>query len=125
MEISRLHRIVTMVAHGRLTPGDITDITKKLVEANVPQFGKIIGVCAATSDLTKAQVEQIASLLRGPPDAPPRGPVAFVIHPERIGFAHAFAEVTKGERPVKLFQRLHDARQWVEQMQREGNPPSR
>jgi hypothetical protein len=36
-----------------------------------------------------------------------------VINPNRKGFADAFAEVTKGERPIMLFTSLHEARKWL------------
>jgi hypothetical protein len=32
---------------------------------------------------------------------------------ERIGFANVFADVTQGERPIKLFRSLHEARAWL------------
>ena len=36
--------------------------------------------------------------------------MAFVINPDRIGFADVFADVTQGERPIQLFRSLHEAR---------------
>jgi len=51
-------------------------------------------------------------MLRGDSGAG-RGPVAFVINPNRVEFAHAFADATKGDRPVKLFRSLRDARKWL------------
>ena len=41
-------------------------------------------------------------------------PVAFVINPDRIGFANVFADVTQGERPIQLFRNLHEARTWLD-----------
>jgi hypothetical protein len=46
--------------------------------------------------------------------------VAFVINPERVGFAHAFAKVARDDRPVTLFRRLRDARDWIMQEQTSG-----
>jgi hypothetical protein len=40
--------------------------------------------------------------------------VAFVINPDRIGFANVFADVTQGERPIQLFRSLHEARAWLD-----------
>ncbi|MCF8532964.1 MAG: hypothetical protein K9G48_08170 [Reyranella sp.] len=114
LDISPLHRTVVIAAIGHVTPEEIARNTQKLVEANVPHFGKIIDVTLATSDLTEAQVEHIAAMLRGDPGSG-RGPVAFVINPNRVGFAHAFADATKGERPVKLFRSLRDARKWLDE----------
>ena len=74
-----------------------------------PRFGKIIDVSGSTSELTVAQVDRIAKMLRGNADEK-RGLVAFV---DRVGFAHAFADATKTDRPVKLFRSLHDAHAWL------------
>ena len=115
MDISPIHRLVIIVARGQVTPDEINRAVQELVEAGVPHFGKIIDVSVATSDLTKEQVERMAALLRGRPDEASRGPVAFVINPNRVGFANAFADVTKGDRPVRLFRSLHDARRWLDQ----------
>jgi hypothetical protein len=117
MDISPLHRVVVIAAIGHVTPEEISRNTQELVEANVPHYGKIIDVSLSTSDLTEAQVEHIAAMLRGDPGSG-RGPVAFVINPNRVGFAHAFADVTKGERPVKLFRSLRDARKWLDEQPR-------
>ena len=54
-----------------------------------------------------------AALLRGDPQDRTRGPVAFVVNPDRKGFADAFASVTKGERPIQLFRSLRAARTWL------------
>lgn len=114
MDISRINRLVVITAHGDIAPEEISSITGQLIETDVPHFGKIIDVTLAKSNLTKDQVERIAAALRGQPGDKSRGPVAFVIDPNREGFAHAFAEVTKGERPVMLFQTIHAARKWLD-----------
>ncbi|OFX06432.1 MAG: hypothetical protein A3D94_22935 [Alphaproteobacteria bacterium RIFCSPHIGHO2_12_FULL_66_14] len=114
LDISPLHRVVVIVASGHVTPEEISRTTQDLVKANVPSYGKIIDVAMSTSDLSEAQVEGIAAMLRGDPGSG-RGPVAFVINPDRVGFAHAFADVTKGERPVQLFRSLREAREWLAQ----------
>jgi hypothetical protein len=88
--------------------------TRRLVEANVPAYAKIIDVSQATSELTREQVQKVADLLRGAPGDTSRGPVAFVINPDRIGFANVFADVTQGERPIQLFRSLHEARAWLD-----------
>ena len=57
----------------------------------------------------------MAEMLRQAPGHDSRGPVAYVVNPERIGFAHSFAEASKADRPVKLFTSLRQARQGVGQ----------
>jgi len=47
--------------------------------------------------------------------------VAFVINPDRIGFADMFVDVTHCERPIELFRSLHEARAWLERA-RHGLP---
>ncbi|UYN97145.1 MAG: hypothetical protein KIT25_09525 [Enhydrobacter sp.] len=118
MEVDRLNQTVTIVAHGVVSNEDIERNTRELVDAKVPQFAKIIDTSAATSRLTPQQVEHIASMLRSEPG--PRGPVAYVINANRVGFAHAHADVTRSERPIKLFTSLHEARRWIAQVRKEA-----
>lgn len=115
MNIDHLQRIVTMVAHGAVTDQEIRSVTQELIEAGVAPFGKIIDTSAAVSSLTAEQVAVVADMLRRGRDHDRRGPVAYVINPDRIGFAHRFAEASKADRPVRLFTSLRQARQWVTQ----------
>lgn len=96
MDISPLHRLVVIVARGHIAAEEIAATTRQPVEANVPAYAKIIDVSQATSELTREQVQKVADLLRGAPGDTSRGPVAFVINPDRIGFANVFADVTQG-----------------------------
>lgn len=114
LEVSRLHRLVMIVARGHVTPEEIHCSTQELVQANVPHFAKIIDIAGATSELTPEQVERISVMLRETLGSAARGPVAFVINPDRQGLADVFADVTKGDRPVKLFRSLHEARKWLQ-----------
>ena len=122
MDISPLHRLVVIVARGHITAEEIAANTPRLVEANVPGYAKIIDVSQAKSELTREQVQKVADLLRGPPGDTSRGPVAFVINPDRIGFANVFADVTHGEQPIQLFRSLHQARAWLDTTRQ---PPAR
>ena len=51
-----------------------------------------------------------------------RGPVACIIDPDRVDFAHSFAEVSKSDRPIKLFTSLHEARRWIAQTLQAAKP---
>jgi hypothetical protein len=112
MEISRLHRCVTIVARGQIMPDEIMGAAKQLFEAQVPQFAKLVDVAAASAEVSPGQVQRIAELLRGGPDVK-RGPVAFLVNPDKGEFARAFAAVTEGERPVSVFRNLREARAWL------------
>jgi hypothetical protein len=121
MDISPLHRLIVIVARGHITAEEITAIKRQIIEANARTFGKIIDVSQSRSELTREQVQQVADLMRGAPDEASRGPVAFVIEPGRIDFAHIFADITQSERPVQLFRSLHEARAWIERIRQQ--PP--
>ena len=114
MDISPLHRLVVIVARGHITAEEIAAIKRKIVESNVREYAKIIDVSQGRSQLTREQVQHVADLLRGAPGDSARGPVAFVIDPERIDFPHIFADVTQDERPIQLFRSLHEARAWID-----------
>jgi hypothetical protein len=114
MDISRIDRLVMVVMHGHVTYEEIEASTKEMLAANVAHFSKIIDVIGATSDLTEDQVERIAALLRGGAEESWRGPVAIVVSSSMSGVAHDFAEITEGERPLRLFRSLRDARRWLE-----------
>lgn len=121
MDISPLHRLVVIVARGHITAEEIAAIKRQIIEANVRTYGKIIDVSQSRAELTREQVRQVADLMRGAPDETSRGPVAFVIDPERIDFAHIFADLTQGERPVQLFRSLHEARAWLERTRQQSD----
>ena len=115
VEISRLHRCVTIVARGKIAPDEIMGTAQKLFDAQVPEFAKIIDLMDASGDVNFEQIERIAALLRGGTDAK-RGPVAFMVDPRRGEFARAFAATEHGERPIHLFKSLREAREWLAQV---------
>ena len=57
----------------------------------------------------------LAAIMRAQPRAEARGPLAFVVNPKDTHAADKFAELTAGERPVKVFQSLHAARRWLDE----------
>ncbi len=117
MEISRLYRLVTIVARGTIGPEEMRGAAQQLFDARVPEFAKLVDLTAANGEFTRQQVENIAALLRGGPEAR-RGPVAFLVDPARGEFARAF-KVTQGDRPVSLFRDLREARDWLASIDQE------
>lgn len=113
MDILPMNRLVVIVARDYITAEEIADTARRLMAADVPGYAKIVDVAASRSDLTREQVERIAALLRGDAADRTRGPVAFVVNPERKGFSAVFAEITRGDRPIELFRSLHSARRWL------------
>lgn len=123
MEISRLHRCVTIVARGKIAPDEIMGAAQQLFDAQVPEFVKIIDLMDASADVNPEQIDRIATLLRGGPGAK-RGPVAFMVDPKRGEFARAFAATEDGERPIDLFKSLREARDWLARVEaNQGRQP--
>ncbi len=112
-DISPMNRLVVIVARGRVTPEEIADVRQQLVNANVPDYAKIVDTTASSSTIGREQVEKIAAMRGLTHDGVKRGAVAFVVDPNKQGFAEAFADVTQGERPIRLFASLHAARRWL------------
>ena len=100
-----------MVARGKITREEILATAEELIAAEIPLFAKLIDVAGATSDVTAGDVRRLAAVLRSVGKIK-RGPVAFLIAPERTDFARAFA-VTQTDRPVRLFTSIHQARDWL------------
>jgi hypothetical protein len=115
VEISPLHRLVTIVARGQLTSDEVRGTAQKLADARVRRFAKIVEVAGAYLDLPPEDIAQLAQILRGDPDT--RGPIAFVVAPGRGEFARRFAAFTEKEGPVDVFQKLQDARAWIASIQ--------
>jgi hypothetical protein len=116
MDIVPIQRLVVIVARGEVTSDDLANNVKELIAAKVAHYAKIIDVSTSHWVLTKEQIDAIAETLRGDPNGDMRGPVAFIVRPEDEGFAHAFAGITEGDRPVRLFHSLHQARRWLEEL---------
>jgi hypothetical protein len=115
LEISRLHRCVTIVARGKLAPDEIMGAAQQLFDAKVPEFAKIVDLLDASGGVSPEQMGRIAALLRGG-SGTKRGPVAFMVDPRRGEFARAFAATETGERPVSLFKNLREARDWLAEL---------
>lgn len=115
MEISRLHRTVTIVARGKIEPDEIRGMAMKLIAEKVRSFAKIIEVASATTEFTPEHVMRLAEMMRGA-STEKRGPVAFVVDGEHVAFPKAFASETEADGPIKLFTSLREARRWTEQI---------
>ena len=120
MDVFPLERTIFVVARGDIPVEEILECIEKLKAPQIRGYAKIVDVTGATSNLSRKQVESIAIPLRGPPDAPLRGPLAFVVDPKRKEFADFFSDATRGDRPIRLFVSLHEARRWLADNMVEG-----
>jgi hypothetical protein len=121
MEISRLYRTVTIVARGMISPDEIRAAAQELSDANVRSFAKIVEVTGASTAWTPDQVGKVATMFGnlGGASSEKRGPVAFIVDPARNTFAKAYADQTHGDVPIKWFQSLHQARDWLKRIEHE------
>ena len=113
MNVCALNRTILIVARGHLSDEEIIGSIEKMKLPEIRGYAKIVDVTGSTSSVTREKVSGIANALRCGTDAIPRGPLAFVVDPEREGFAEVFAHATSDHRPIKLFQSLHEARRWL------------
>jgi hypothetical protein len=115
MEISPLHRLVTIVARGTVSGDEVRGTAQKLADARVRRFAKIVEVASARFDFQPADIIALAQVLRA--DADGRGPIAFVVRDLDQPFPRMFANQTAHEGPVDLFKSIHDARAWIASIQ--------
>ena len=120
MEISPLHRLVTIVARGTVSGDEVRNTAQKLAEARVRRFAKIVEVAGASFVFEPADILALAQTLRA--DADGRGPIAFVVRDMDQPFPRMFATQTAHEGPVDLFKSLHEARAWVARIQHAPKP---
>jgi hypothetical protein len=119
LEISRLHRCVTIVARGDLSPEEIAGACRQLADEGVSHFAKLVDTSSSTSGVGKEEMEQIVQSLRGRSPEAARGPVAFLVDRAQPSFAALYAE-TQDKRRVQLFMSLHQARDWLMRTQSVG-----
>lgn len=112
LEISPLHRLVTIVARGTVNGPEVRGTAQKLADAKVRRFGKIVEIAGAAFDFVPEEIASLAGILRAG-DNDPRGPVAFVVGTREAPFARRFAEHTADEGPVESFRTLQEARAWI------------
>jgi hypothetical protein len=115
MEISPLHRLVTIVARGTVSGEEVRSTAQRLADARVRRFAKIVEVAGASFEFQPPDVMALAQTLRA--DADGRGPIAFVVRDMNQPFPRMFAAQTAHEGPVDLFKSLHEARAWIAKIQ--------
>ena len=120
MEISPLHRLVTIVARGTVSGDEVRGTALRLADARVRRFAKIVEVATARFDFQPPDILALAQTLRA--DADGRGPIAFVVRDLDQPFPRMFAAQTAHEGPVELFKSLHDARAWIAGIQHAPKP---
>lgn len=86
VRVSHHDRHVVAVAHGTISGEELTNAVREFVEQGALPYRKIVDVAAANS----------------PADMPP--------------LKHLLALNEGGERPVRVFTNLHEARKWLDEI---------
>ena len=116
VRISHHDRLVVAVAHGTLTGEELMNAVRESVEQGALHYRKIIDVAAANSDADMERLKQLLVLARNSPQAAQRGPLAFVVDSKRGDTVRELAAlVEEGERPMRVFTNLHEARKWLDE----------
>jgi hypothetical protein len=117
VRISHHDRLVVAVCHGTITGEEFLSAVRESVEQGALHYRKIIDVAAANTDADMERLKQLLTLVRASPQAAQRGPLAFVIDGKRGDIVRELAALTEeGERPVRVFTSLHEARKWLDEI---------
>lgn len=115
VRISHHDRLVVAVCHGTISGEEFLDAVRESVEQGALHYRKIIDVAAANTDADMERLKQLLTLVRASPQAAQRGPLAFVVDGKRGNTVRELAALTEeGERPVRVFTSLHEARKWLD-----------
>jgi len=114
LEIFHPDRILIGVGRGNITLQEYGEFVAEVVKANVMHYRKIIDATGAESavidkDVLLAFDEQIRSFSKGRA----RGPLALVVDRKRGDLARTFKALASPDRPIEVFDSIHDARTWL------------
>ena len=117
VRISHHDRLVIAVGHGTITAEEFMKAVQEAVEQGALHYRKIIDVAAANSPADMDRLKTLLTLVRTSPQAAQRGPLAFVVDANRGEVVRELmSDTEEGERPVRVFTSLHEARKWLDQV---------
>ena len=116
--ISKPTKLVVAVCKGAVTRTDIEGYLDAVVVADAMSYRKIFDATkaeVAPSGLSDDDMMALGARIRAYATTGEMGPLAIVAStPESYERAHLFAALSEARRPIKIFQELHDARQWLD-----------
>lgn len=113
--VSNPAKLVVAVAKGPLSRVDIEGYLDGVVVADIMSYRKVFDLTNATPTLNDADMMELGARIRAYATAGDMGPLAIVATtPESFERAHLFAALAEARRPIKIFQELHLARQWLD-----------
>jgi hypothetical protein len=115
LDFSHPNRMVVAIVRGHVTVEDMAEAARQFAASGAWHYRKIIDVSSGDSPIDEKGLEMLAAFARTNAQDKTRGPLAFVIDPARAEVAERYVEITRGERPVKAFRSIHDARRWLDE----------
>jgi hypothetical protein len=117
VRISHHDRLVVAVAHGTISAEEFLDAVRESVDQGALHYRKIIDVAAANTAADMAVLKQLVVMARNSPQGAQRGPLAFVVDGKRGDTVRELAAfIEEGERPMRVFTSLHEARKWLDEV---------
>lgn len=116
--ISKPARLVVAVCKGAVTRKDIEGYLDAVVVADAMSYRKIFDATRgeiAPGGLSDDDMMALGARIRAYATTGEMGPLAIVAStPESFERAHLYAALSQARRPIKIFQELHEARQWLD-----------
>src|SRR4051794_32498675 len=116
--ISKPTKLVVAVCKGPLTRKDIEVYLDGVVVADALSYRKIFDTTQAEmapGSLSDDDMMALGARIRAYATTGDMGPLAIVATtPQSFERAHLFAALADARRPIKIFQELHEARQWLD-----------
>jgi hypothetical protein len=107
--------LVTIVAEGDVTRGDIESLFAFLVRAGLVPWRKLFDGRNGQGVFTLEEVEAIGARIREAAGAQEVGPLAFVMPTggEKPELRRLLGLIAAAQRPMRLFRRVAPARRWI------------
>ena len=117
VRVSHPDRLVVAVAHGTITADELQEAVRSFVHQGAMRYRKIIDVAAANTTADMERLKALLTMARTAPHAAERGALAFVVDAKRGELVRELATLNdEGERPVRVFTNLHEARRWLDEV---------
>ena len=114
-EVDHERRFVHVVLEGRVALTEITDKLDELLRHDVMPYAKLFDAREAELAFSDADVMALAARTRAYEVLGPRGPVALVARGDKtVNVLWRFMNLSAGERPLSLFDKVRDAMDWLE-----------
>jgi hypothetical protein len=112
-------RFVTITGRGDVVLKDILDCMDAVVAQDAMGYPKLIDTREAGACFSDDDIMTMGASAQAYAVYDPRGPVAIVAASlEMIGYMSRFANLAAGDRPIKLFVAVEQARAWLHETMR-------